>query len=303
MFIGAALIIASIVLLISSEFALGSLSDVVSLMVLLVPLIAAGTPIVRSGAARPAEVALALGVPLGLLGGTIGLTGMAANGQTGDELLSAAWIMLLIVLYGGLCSALGHFASTAGTGSRGSLSKRAVVVLLVVLAPFLIWTLDGAGGLSSYLSPEALAVFLAVFGCQRLLQKKPTSQQSAEAALFGAVVCLLVGLIGWYEHGGLDRGAIGIALNGLNYGLCFYLVIYLFSLTEARPTPVDVARANWHWMEVSAFMAFMLFAPETVIEAVRDRDEEQVRAVRIEHWEERLEALEQAVEAQVANAQ
>ncbi|MEE2890628.1 MAG: hypothetical protein VX766_00650 [Pseudomonadota bacterium] len=298
MLIGAVMIGASIALFMISELALGSLIDSLSVQVLLVPLLAASALIVRSGAGRPADAAFALGVPLGLLGGAIGLTGMAEHGQTADKLHSAAWIMLLIVLYGGVCSALGHFASTGEVRTTNRLSMRAVVALFAALTPLLIWTADGAGGLSSYLSPEALSVFLAVFGCQRLLQREPTSQQRAEAALFGAIMCLLIGLIGWYEDGGLDRGAISIALNGLNYGLCFYLFIYLASLTKSPRDRVDVARANWHWMEVTAFMAFMLFAPETVIEALRNQHDEELESVRVERWEARLEALERAVEAE-----
>ena len=251
----------------------------------------------QRGVAHWSESTLALGVPLGLLGGTVGVTGMANNLSLAYAAYPASAIMLLTVLYGGIVSALGYFAVHRAPPSNGQLSLASLVSILFLFASIIVWMMIDSGGLSLYLSAEAASVFLAVLAWQTFANKQLNFQRLAEGALFAAILCLILALIQWYNSGGLDRDAINLAINGLNYGLVIYIVAYIVSLSqeETRSGRIETGRANWHWMEVTAFMIFMLFAPETLRETLMNEQDDEAQVEETELLEQRLARLEQRI--------
>lgn len=240
------------------------------------------------------ESTLALGVPLGLLGGTLGVTGMADTLSLAYAAYPASAIMLLTVLYGGIVSAFGYFAVHKAPPSNGQLPITSLVSILFLFASIIVWMMIDSGGLSLYLSAEAASVFLAVLAWQTFTTKQLSFQRLAEGALFAAILCLILALIQWYNSGGLDRDAINLAINGLNYGLIIYIVAYVVSLSkeDTRSNTIMIGRANWHWMEVTAFMIFMLFAPETLRETLLNEQDDEAQVKETEHLEQRLARLE-----------
>ena len=92
------------------------------------------------------ESTLALGVPLGLLGGTVGVTGMAHNLSLAYAAYPASAVMLLTVLYGGIVSALGYFAVHKAPSSNGQLPAGSLVSILFLFASIITWAMIDSGG-------------------------------------------------------------------------------------------------------------------------------------------------------------
>ena len=181
--------------------------------------------------------------------------------------------MMLTILYGGIVSAFGYFAIDRAEKQNNRLSKDNLVLATFPFAFIVLLAMLDTAEISIFLSLEALSVFFAVFASQTFLGQRFSFQRVTEGALFAAILCLVLALIQWYGAGELDRDAINLAINGLNYGLITYIVAYIVSLSreDTESTKIGVGRANWHWMEVTAFMVFMLFAPETITRNTHER--------------------------------
>ena len=239
-----------------------------------------------------ADACLALGVPIGLLGGTVGATGMALVMVDPAWSYRATSIMLLTVLYGGVISAIGYFAQhQTKVPAQGSLSYSAFIWATIPLIAITGWVMDSAAGVGAFISVGSIYIFVVVYAGVFLLRKSVRSQDLVSAALFSSMLCLVAGLIQWYQSDGNDKSAIAFAMNGLNYGLFIYIVVYLWSLRN--PTDrIEAGKANWHWMEVSAFLVFMLFAPETIRESLINQQDEQAAIIENAELEDRLALLE-----------
>ena len=248
--------------------------------------------VVLKKAANWADACLALGVPIGLLGGTVGATGMVHHMTEPARAYSATAIMLLTVLYGGMISAIGYFAQhQTKVPAQGSLSYSAFIWATIPLIAMTGLAFDSAAGIGVFISVGSIYIFVVVYAGVFLLRKSVRSQDLVSAALFAAMLCLVAGLIQWYQSDGNDKSAIAVAMNGLNYGLFIYIFVYLWSLRN--PTDrIEAGKANWHWMEVSAFLVFMLFAPETIRESLIIQQDEQAAIIENAELEDRLALLE-----------
>lgn len=151
--------------------------------------------------------------------------------------------------------------------------------------------------LATFLSLEAASVFFAVFASLVFLGTRFSFQRLTEGGLFAAILCLIIGLIQWYSAGELDRDAINLAINGLNYGLIIYIFAYVISrlIGDKESSKIETGRANWHWMEVTAFMVFMLFAPETLRETLINEQDAAALAEETALLEQRFASLEQRI--------
>ena len=286
----------SVVAFIYSDFALSQLIEPNGISFVLGSLAPIVLVLARSGAAHWSESTLALGVPLGLLGGTIGVTNLSAHMNDYSAAYPATSIMLLTVLYGGIISALGYFAKDKAEKQNNRLTKTSMAIALAPFVFLVCYTFVNFG-ISPFLSLEALSVFFAVFASQLLLGRRFSFQRLTECGLFAAILCLIIGLIQWYGAGELDRDAINLAINGLNYGLIIYIFAYMISRLkgDTESNKIETGRANWHWMEVTAFMVFMLFAPETLRETLMSAQDAVALVEETALLEQRLASLEQRI--------
>ena len=250
--------------------------------------------IVRDRAAQWNHACLALGLPTALFGATIGSTGIVFNLDDPAQIYPTTSAMLVTIVYGGVISAIGYFFQLQTPPSKnGSLKNRSIgIICVALLATFVLAEATGPGALT-YLSYDVLSVFCFVFGAKMMLSRKVDFQQLAGAALFASILCLLFGLVRWYSQGGLDRSAVIFAMNGLNSGLFIYILTYVLSLRYPADQKIDVGRANWHWLEVTAFLVFMLFAPETIRESLINQQDEEAAQIESAGLENRLALLEQ----------
>mgnify|MGYP001197917343 FL=1 len=296
---GLGLIVFSLYFLVMLSPIRSVLWDPASVVIMLATLAPTTFLIARSNSAHWSQVLLALGVPTGLLGGSLGVTGMALNIDDPTAAYPASGILLLTILYGGVISAVGYFAKKLSSHQNSLLPKKSIVIALTFFILIMGWAMESSAGIMAFVSLEAISVFCAVIGWQIFVNKQIRFQSLAEASLFASILCLILGLIQWHQAGTLDREAIAFALNGLNYGLMIYIVLYLVSLSaeDKDANKIETGRANWHWMEVTAFMIFMLFAPETLRETLANEQDEAAQTEEIEIQERRFEMLEQRLAA------
>ena len=269
---------------VSSDISFGQLFTLLPLLLVAIPLAAAHLALsLMCRVLHWSSVYLSLGVPLGLIGCCVGITGMAANLEDPKSLETAMSFASTCVLYGGFFSALGYFASKESTDVRTQrhLSSKAYLLFMMAFTGTVFFAMAGAAGIDEFISNEALIVFCSVFAVQISLRSKISPQNLSESVLLASILCLVLTLIIWYRIGEINREAISIATVGIVYGLVSYVIIYVSAYLRNQDPKRDVGRANWHWLEVSAFMIFMLFAPETIREhLVNERESKQEKLMK-----------------------
>ena len=157
-------LVLSSILFHQSDLKLGPLFDISSFILVFGSLIPIVFILARTGTAHWSESTRALGVPLGLLGGTIPVTGMSAYMVNYAAIYPASAIMLVTVLYGGVVSALGHFAIEKAKTNHCRLTNKSLWLALFPFAFIILYMMADAAELSTFLSIEAIIVFLVVFG-------------------------------------------------------------------------------------------------------------------------------------------
>ena len=219
-----------------------------------------------------------LGVPLGLFWSVLGATGMVLMTEAKGIGPSTA-IMLLTITYGGLLSALGYFSTfkrskPSSQNDQQTASWKAISLILGAFLGVILWGTN-LGGLSAYINPIALAVLATTVVAAVLLSDSDYRiEVLCQASLLSAMISLVFGLVVLYTSfsgEGLNEGmyeGLSIAMNGLNYGLLSYISIYIVSYKFGTTEKIDAPLMNWHWMEVTGFLIFMFFAPETLRESL-----------------------------------
>ena len=254
--------------------------DPASLVVVFMPLLVISVSLWFSCKAKWNVLFRDLGVPLGLFWSVLGATVMAINLTDVKSYGPATAIMLLTVTYGGLVSALGYFASFKGSKPSSQNKQqmagwKVITFIFVTILPLTLWVMDSATGLAAFINPVALSVFgTTIIAAILLSDSDHRVEVLCQASLLSAMISLVFGLIVLYRSfsgDGINEGmydGLKIAMNGLNYGLlsyiCIYIVFYEFGTTER----IDAPLMNWHWMEVTGFLIFMFFAPETLRESL-----------------------------------
>jgi membrane-associated HD superfamily phosphohydrolase len=220
-----------------------------------------------------------LGVPLGLFFSVLGATGMARITEA-NAIGPATAIMLLTITYGGLVSALGYFSTFKGPkpsnqNNQETASWKAITFILVPFIVLALWANNGAAGNAAYVNPVALTVLMTTMLAAVFLSDSDyRTEVLCQASLLSAMVSLVLGLVvlyGSFSGEGLNEGmyeGLSIAMNGLYYGLLSYICLYILSYKFGTTEKIDAPLMNWHWMEVTGFLIFMFFAPETVRESL-----------------------------------
>ena len=257
--------------LIIADRDLGGLIDPTSLAIVLPPVMVVMVFCQMTKAEHWSRVLLALGVPFGLLGSMFGVVGITANAFDSKAIYPASAIMFLTILYGGVVSAVGYFALPTEKEGKGSLPVPLMFLCVISFLGLMLWVANVSSGLGQFYSPLALSVFLMTFGWTIVFKRQIGLQELAETSLFSSILTLVVGIILWLEAGIRELSDVSVALNGLLYGLGIYICLYIFSLSYRDLGEINVSRANWHWMEITAFLIFLLFAPETIREVLLEQ--------------------------------
>jgi len=252
--------------------------DASSLVVVFMPLLVISVSLWFSCKAKWNVLFRDLGVPLGLFWSVLGATGMVTLTEA-KAIGPATGIMLLTITYGGLMSALGYFSTfkrskPSSQNDQQTASWKAITLILGAFLGVILWGTN-LGGLSAYINPIALAVLATTVVVAVLLSDSDYRiEVLCQASLLSAMISLVLGLVVLYTSfsgEGLNEGmyeGLSIAMNGLFYGLFTYIFIYIFSYKFGTTAKINAPLMNWHWMEVTGFLIFMFFAPETLRESL-----------------------------------
>jgi len=220
-----------------------------------------------------------LGVPFGLFFSVLGATGMSLTMKDVSAYGPATGIMLLTITYGGLVSALGYFSTFKRSSPRRhnnekTASWKAITLILVAFLFFTLWAMVIIG-FTDFFNLVALCVFgTSIVSAILLSDSEHRTEVLCQASLLSAMISLVFGLIVLYRSfsgDGINEGmyeGLKIAMNGLSYGLLSYISIYIVSYKFGTTAKIDAPLMNWHWMEVTGFLIFMFFAPETLRESL-----------------------------------
>jgi hypothetical protein len=251
-----------------------------SLALIIIPLLVTCAPLWFAYKAKWNILFRDLGVPLGLFWSVVGATGMALNMTDVRAYGPATAIMLLTITYGGLVSALGYFSTFKRSNpERHNNEKTAglkiITFILVAFLAFTLWAMDSTAGLAAFINPVALSVFgTTIVSAVLLSDSDHRIEVLCQASLLSAMISLVLGLVVLYTSfsgEGLTEGmyeGLSIAMNGLNYGLFSYICVYIVSYKFGTTGKINAPLMNWHWMEVTGFLIFMFFAPETLRESL-----------------------------------
>jgi len=215
-----------------------------------------------------------LGLPVGLIFsmlGTASILDQSHNLLDLSAVYAATAIMLMTITYGGLLAIVAHFILLSGKAESSSLEAAHgptkemtgfVVVFTTILISFGIY--DTALQIIS-VTPVLLHLITLITAIS--LSKSQTRLKALfDAALYGSLLCILVGLISLFK-GNSQMGLMTAAL-GLIYGLLIHLSCFIAACHKERTSEYNFALINWHWIETTAFFIFMFLAPQTIIDAV-----------------------------------
>ena len=251
-----------------------------SFVIIFVPLLTTWLSLLLACRAKWNVVFRDLGVPLGLYGSVLGVMSLVLNPKEVMTYGTGTAVMLLTITYGGLMSALGYFSTfklsePSRQNVQQTASWKSIFIIMLVINLLYGWAMNSSAGLVSFINPVALSVFgTTIIAAILLSDSDHRVEVLCQASLLSAMISLIFGLVvvyGSFSGGGLNEGiseGLKIAMNGLTYGLysyiCCYIVSYKFGTTERVNAPL----MNWHWMEVTGFLIFMFFAPETLRESL-----------------------------------
>ena len=220
-----------------------------------------------------------LGVPFGLFFAVLGATGMSLNLSDVSWYGPGTGIMLLTITYGGLVSALGYFSTFKRSSPKRHNNEKTAswMVITLILVAFLFFTLWAMViiGFTDFFNLVALCVFgTSIVSAILLSDSEHRTEVLCQASLLSAMISLVFGLVLLYKSfsgEGINEGmyeGLKIAMNGLLYGLLSYIGLYIVSYKFGTTAKIDAPLMNWHWMEVTGFLIFMFFAPETLRESL-----------------------------------
>jgi hypothetical protein len=291
------------------------LEPVPAIMVFVPVLIA--TICLRIGAGQHwARSFLALGVPTGLLGTTLGLVKIVVgvSGSVTENAVSALAETLMAeclipLLYGGLISAIGFAALTpenvAMTRRVSPLWWSAPLVFTLLFITSIAWLHHLPIG--PFLRGDVPIVTIACIATFLSFRSDTSSIiRWSEAALFSSIICVGIGILKWFHNSDngtdniknlvADTDAITFALVGVFYGCALYVGAYFFSFRQGNTVFADAPRMNWHFLEVNAFLYFLTIAPPSFPDLLRNIESNKQIVIEQRTIAERMTALEDKFE-------
>lgn len=220
-----------------------------------------------SGSTKAFAVLRDIGIPLGLFGALAGAFGVSLNLTDYAQVYSYTALMLITALYGGIISGIGIFvAGQQPTENLVPHSPMAIYCTTCVVSAICLWAMNSSAGIGPYVSPILLGIFTAVFALALATRKKAIATTIADAAFFSSMLCVFVGLIARFSD--FVQLGVKISMGGLVIGLLLYIAALCVSYGSGGQAEINGQRQNWHWLELTGFLIFMYFAPETLREVL-----------------------------------
>lgn len=243
------------------------LLDTVGLLVVLTVWGVIASSLAVGSGAKVAVIARDMGIPVALIGCLVGSLASALNTTDPDQAYGATAYMLITALYGGLISVIGYFfCDEVPPAISGPKRPRAIIFGILVFLILIGVMADSMVDLAIFVNPHviittAVTIILAIVG------KRPMSSETLpHALLFASLACVVIGLI--FRFAGFIEEGLTVSMVGLIYGLVLYVCIYMGTHIITAQYDLRTSLFNWHWLEISGFLIFMYFAPETIRETL-----------------------------------
>ena len=283
------------------------LFDVPSAILVFIPALVAAICLRLGTGQHWARTFLVLGVPLGLLSTSIGMVQIVNSITEVQATGPAMAVCLITLLYGGLLSAIGFAALDKEDKTQhrtGSVFWWAFPITLIVILS--VWAI-GASWTPQFLRGDVLLVTIAsIVTFMSFRRATPLLTRWAEATLFSSIICVGIGVLNWfgnsnYADGNIDVDAMIFATIGVLYGSALYLGAYFDSFRHGQSAFTDAPRMNWHFLEVNAFLYFIMIAPTSLPESLLKIEASKQTAAQQKELSERISALEAEIKRLASN--
>ena len=208
------------------------------------------------------------GIPLGVTSSVICLFSVLYSLESLEGFEQEIALSLISLGYGLAASMLGYAFSAkvvypvGNQRSPASTTIKVVVAVAVLICLVVSMELQVGVGAVVDISASMLIASPVLLGVYRS-KANARAEGVMTGLIFGALACVLVGLIG-YLSSGLDPSGIGpptrTALAGLIFAGLGLVGAILFCEAEDLDQ-ANVSRKNWHLMEIYALWVLMAFTP------------------------------------------
>jgi hypothetical protein len=278
------------------------LIDVPSILSVVIPILLSAYCLHRGAGQAWARTLLVLGVPVGLQSTTIGLIQITSSLSESQYAGASFAIALVTIFYGGIISAMGY-----AMGGDEILDDRETTQVLWWLSPLLvilgvsIWIMLSGGiySIHMYLRWDACLIFVAVMISFLILRDtKPRLNRIIEASLYGSIICVALAVLKWFWESSFSddqsiKDTLIFASVGLLYGSSIYIAAYLIAFQKRSTSDVDAGLMNWHFLEINAFLYFLIIAPTGLQESMAQKEQLIETNAKKKEIIERIERIEE----------
>jgi hypothetical protein len=257
----------------------------------------------RLGICSAGKIITLIGLPIGILSGTLNVIAMMENLTDPDAAWGLTGICASISVTGAMLSVIAHTWSDHIPPKKDAFVSDRWDVFLACLGTLAIFMLFCELYANSFyarlswltiISHQWPALFL-LSTISLLILLTPNSQRSyLNSVSVGCVVSMGLGVgfsTAFYFSGHQDPATLGIALAFalivIIYSSLLYIVSIIFRVTKSESEVANLGKMNWHMAEIYVFYIFISMTPPSLWEVISDNPRQ------FEQLEERLLELEQ----------
>ena len=259
----------------------------------------------RLGICSAGKIITLIGLPIGILSGTLNLVPMFSNLRDEDFTWGLTGVCAFISVAGAMLSVIAHSWSNHITPKKAAHVSDRWAVFLVCLGALAIFMLFCELYAFSFyaeqdwidiMSHQWSALFV-LSTISLLILLAPNGQRSyLNSVSVGCVVSMGLGVgfsAAYYFSGHVDRANLGLilafAIIMIVYSSLLYIVSIIFRVTKNESEVANLGKMNWHMAEIYVFFVFLMMAPASVWEILAGDPWQS----QYEQIEERLLKLEQ----------
>jgi len=259
----------------------------------------------RLGICSAGKIITLIGLPIGILSGTLNLVPMFSYLRDQDFAWGLTGVCAFISVAGAMLSVIAHSWSNHITPKKAALVSDRWAVFLVCLGALAIFMLFCELYAFSFyaeqdwidiMSHQWSALFV-LSTISLLILLAPNGQRSyLNSVSVGCVVSMGLGVgfsAAYYFSGHVDRANLGLilafAIIMIVYSSLLYIVSIIFRVTKNESEVANLGKMNWHMAEIYVFFVFLMMAPASVWEILAGDPWQS----QYEQIEERLLKLEQ----------
>jgi hypothetical protein len=256
----------------------------------------------RLGICAAGKIITLIGLPIGILSGTLNVIPILENLGGSIPLWSLTGICAFISVTGAMLSVIAHTWSDDRPPKKDASAGRWEVFLVCLGAVMMLMLFCELYADSFYAEHDWLTIMshqwpalFVLSTISLLILITPNSQRSyLHSVSVGCVISMGLGIgfsTAYYFSGHLDPATLGISLAFaiiiITYSSLLYTVTIIYRVTQGEYALANLGKMNWHMAEIYVFYIFLTMTPPSLFETFMNESEQ------FEQLEERLLELEQ----------